>query len=111
MDNWRDEIAMLRDEIAILQARMGVQHMALQALVQSHARPDAVLQQWRQLRADNVAAAYALPTDVRASDWLSQYVHAFAEDWTAELVDAVTRNAERLQGSPANPDVTASSAS
>jgi len=87
MDNWREELA-------ILQAKLGVQHMALQALVQSHPQPDVLLQHWRRLRADRVAEAYALPADARASEWLSQYVQAFAEDWTAELVDAVTRKVD-----------------
>lgn len=94
MDDWREEVA-------ILQARLTVQHMALRALVHSHPQPATLLQQWRTLRADRVAAAYALPADVRASEWLSQHVQAFAEDWTAELVDAVTRHGDHLESSAA----------
>jgi hypothetical protein len=94
-----------RDEVAILQAQLVVQHMALRALVQSHPQPAALLQQWRKLRADRVAAAYALPADVRASEWLSQHVQAFAEDWTAELVDAVTSHADRVDVSSSDSDV------
>jgi hypothetical protein len=86
----------LREELAILQAQFAVQQMALRALVHTHPDPAALLHKWRGLRADRVAAAYALPADVRTSEWLSQYVQAFAEDWTAELVDAVTRQAERI---------------
>lgn len=99
MDNWREDVA-------ILQAQLAVQHMALRALVQSHPEPAALLQQWRTLRADRAAAAYTLPADVRASEWLSQHVQAFAEDWTAELVDAVTRHADRLEASSSNSNVT-----
>jgi len=89
MDNWAEELA-------ILHAQLAVQQMALRSLVQTHPHPAELLHQWRKLRADRVAAAYALPAHVRASEWLSQHVQAFAEDWTAELVDAVTRHAERL---------------
>lgn len=88
MENWREEVA-------ILQAQLAVQHMALRALVHSHPNPVELLQHWRRLRADSVAAAYALPVDARASEWLSQHVQSFAEDWTAELVDAVTNLADR----------------
>lgn len=45
MDNWRDEVA-------ILQAQLAAQQMALRALIQSHPQPAALLQQWRELRAD-----------------------------------------------------------
>jgi hypothetical protein len=82
-----------REELAILQAQVVVQQMALRALVQTHPNPAELLHQWRKLRADRIAAAYALPADIRTSEWLSQHVQAFAEDWTAELVDAVTRHA------------------
>jgi len=98
MDTWREELA-------ILQAQLAVQHMALRALVHSHPEPAALLHQWRKLRADRVAAAYTLPADARSSDWLSQQVQAFAEDWTAELVDVVTRVADRAEASSSDPDV------
>ena len=84
----------LREELAILQAQLAVQHMVLRALMHSHPNPGDLLQQWRRLRADRVAAAYALPANVRSSEWLSQHVQTFAEDWTAELVDVVTRQAD-----------------
>ena len=101
MDNWREEVA-------IVQAQLAVQQMALKAVVHAHPHPEELLHQWRRLRADRVAAAYALPADVRTSEWLSEYVQAFAEDWTAELVDAVTRQADRLGVSSSNSDVATS---
>jgi len=82
-----------REELAILEARLAVQHLALRALVHSHPHPPSVLDEWRKLRADNVAAAYALPTDVRVSEWLSEQVHALAAEWTAELALAASRHA------------------
>jgi hypothetical protein len=98
MDNWREEAG-------ILQAQLAVQQMALRALVQSHPEPAALLRRWRELRADRVAAAYTLPAGIRDSEWLTQHVQAFAEDWTAELIDALTRHTEHLEASPSDPDV------
>jgi hypothetical protein len=99
MNNWQDELA-------ILKAQLAVQQMALRALAHSHPRPGAVLEEWRKLRADSVAAAYGLPNDVR-SEWLSDYVHTFAEDWTAELADAATRHATHRGASTSDPDLMA----
>jgi hypothetical protein len=81
MDDWREMLALLKAQVA-------VHHMALRALVHSHPDPAAVLAEWRKIRADAVNAAYVLPSDERRSAWLGEHVHAFAEDWTAELVDA-----------------------
>jgi len=92
------------DELAIVKAQLAVQHMALRALAHSHPRPAALLEEWRKLRADSVAAAYSLPSDVRNSEWLTTHVQAFAEDWTAELVDAATRRAGRRGASASDPD-------
>lgn len=89
MDKWHDELA-------ILQAQVAVQHLLLQSMVHSHPRPDELLQQWRRLRADRVAEAYAVTADARSSDWLSQHIQVFAEDWTAELVDAIARGTDHV---------------
>lgn len=88
MDDWRELLA-------ILKAQVTVHHMALRALLHSHPDPAAVLAEWRKIRADAVNAAYVLPSAERTSAWLTEQVHAFAEDWTAELVDAAT-----LHGTP-----------
>lgn len=103
MDDWREMMALLR-------AQLTVHHLALRALVQSHPDPAAILAEWRRIRADAVAAAYTLTSDERASAWLGERVHAFAEDWTAELVDAATaRNPDGVEfdsavTGPALPD-------
>lgn len=96
MDHWKEELALVK-------AQLAVQHMALRALVQSFERPADLLEEWRKLRADTVAAAYSLPFDVRTSAWLTEHVQAFAEDWTAELVDAVTRRGARKPASDPDP--------
>ena len=93
MDDWRDVLALLK-------AQVTVHHMALRALVHAHPDPAAVLAEWRRIRADAVNAAYVLPADERSSAWLSEQVHAFSEDWTAELVEAITaRDAGPLEAS------------
>lgn len=80
-----------REELALLKAHLAVQRMALRALVQSHPHPAAVLEAWQQLRADKVAAAYALAADDPTRDWLTNQAHAIAEDWTADLANAAAR--------------------
>jgi hypothetical protein len=82
-----------RDELAIIKAQLAVQQMAIRALADNCPEPVALLESWRKLRAETVAAAYALLPETRHSEWLTDRVHAFAEDWTAELVDIVTRRA------------------
>ena len=93
-----------RDELAIVQAQVAVQHLVLQSLVHSHPQPDLLLEQWRRLRADRVAQAYSLPADARSSDWLSQHMQVFAEDWTAELIDVIARRVGHLSGEVVSPD-------
>lgn len=82
MDNHLEEL------LAGLQAQLAVHHMALRTLVRTHPDPAAMLAAWRSIRADAVAAAYAVPPDLRHSDWLAEKTQALAEDWMAELVDA-----------------------
>lgn len=84
MESWREELDLLK-------AHLAVQGMALRALVQSHPQPASVLEAWQQLRADKVAAAYALAADDPTRDWLTAQAHGIAEAWTAELVGAVAR--------------------
>jgi hypothetical protein len=84
-----------REELAILSARLAVQQMAMRALVHSHPNPSAVLEEWQKLRADTVAAAYALPSDLRTSEWLTDHVQSLAADWMAELAFAASRRSSR----------------
>jgi hypothetical protein len=94
----------LSDEVAILKAQLAVQQMLLRVLVHTHPNPAQVLDTWRRLRKDRSATASTLPADVRSSEWLSQHVQAFAEDWTAELVDVVTYLSQEA-GQSHDPDV------
>ena len=80
-----------REELALLKARLAVQHLVLRALVHSHPHPATVLDEWRKLRADTVAAAYASPAEAGAAEWLSEQMQSVAADWMAELALAATR--------------------
>lgn len=84
-----------REELAILNARLAVQQMALRALVHSHPNPAIVLEEWQKLRADTIAAAYAPQSDVRITEWLTEHVQALATEWMAELAFAATRQTAR----------------
>ena len=86
MESWRDELDFLK-------AQLAVQHMALRALVHSHPHPAAVLDEWRKLRADGVAAAYATPGHPHSVTWRTEPVQRLAADWLAELVLAAARQA------------------
>ena len=98
MEDWREMLALLK-------AQVTVHHMALRALVHSHPDPAAVLAEWRKIRADAVNAAYVLPSDERHSAWLSEHVQAFAEDWTAELVDATAAHDPKKMELSSEPGV------
>lgn len=83
----------LHDELDLLKAQLAVQHMALRALVHSHPHPSSVLDAWRRLRADDVAAAYTSPAEPHAVAWRTETVQRLAADWLAELTRAATRGA------------------
>lgn len=88
MESWRDELDLLK-------AQLAVQQMALRALVHSHPDPRSVLDQWRTLRADGVAAAYGAHTEPDAASWRNESVQRLAADWLAELTLAATRHPAR----------------
>ena len=88
----------IEEQLALLHAHMAVHRLALRALVRSHPFPDRALAAWRDARADAIAAAYAMPPDVRHSDWLTDQVQALSEDWTAELVDAAMAARQEAPG-------------
>lgn len=88
MESWREELDLLK-------AQLTVQQMALCALVHSHPHPPSVLDEWRKLRADGVAAAYNMPADPHAAAWRTEAVQRLAAEWLAELVLAATRHGAR----------------
>ena len=69
-----------------LQAQLYVQRIALCALARAHPDPDAVLSAWRAALAD-AASDPVVAAHAQRSEFLAERCQAFAEDWTAELVE------------------------
>lgn len=77
----------LEEGLCRVQAQAAVQQRVLLALVRSHPDPNTLLLRWHELVRDAEKQAFALPSDLRASDLLSEQCRTLQEDWTAELVD------------------------
>lgn len=70
-----------------LQAQVYVLRLALRALVRTHPDPNAALAAWRQALAEVATVSPVAPSYARTSEYLAERCQAFAEDWTAELVE------------------------
>jgi hypothetical protein len=73
-----------------LQAQLHVYRLALQAFVRSHPDPAALLRCWREVLDEAPDHVPLAPADVRHSAMLREQCQAYAEDWTAELVELAT---------------------
>lgn len=84
-------------EVALcdLQAQVYVLRLALRALIRTHPDPSASLATWRAALAEVATTSPAVPSYARGSEYLAERCQAFAEDWTAELVEHAV---------PARPD-------
>ena len=84
-------------EVALcdLQAQVYVLRLALRALVRTHPDPNAPLAAWRAALHEVATTSPVAPSYVRGSEYLAERCQAFAEDWTAELVELAV---------PARPD-------
>ena len=80
MDRESEEI------ICDLQAQVYVLRVALQALARTHPDAPKLLVHWRDALA-NASAGPVVPAYARRSEYLAERCQAFAEDWTAELVE------------------------
>jgi hypothetical protein len=70
-----------------IQAQVYAQRIALRALARTHPDPAAVLAAWRQAVTEAATCNPVVPASMRASTYLAEQVRAFADDWTAELVE------------------------
>ena len=70
-----------------LQAQVYVLRLALRALVRTHPDPSASLAAWRAALAEVATTSPVAPSYARGSEYLAERCQAFAEDWTAELVE------------------------
>ena len=79
----------IEENLAMLQAQTAVQQLMLKALLRLQPDPMAVLETWRDIRADAARTMPDLPPDARHSRWLAEQMQCFAEVWSAELADLV----------------------
>ena len=70
-----------------LQAQVTVLRLALRALLRTHPDPGMALVAWRSALVEAARTSPELPDYARNSEYLSERCQAFAEDWTAELVE------------------------
>lgn len=84
MDRENEEV------ICDLQAQVYVLRVALQALARAHGNPEALLANWHAAMED-ASLGPVVPAYARRSEYLAERCLAFAEDWTAELVDLTVR--------------------
>jgi len=75
------------ETICDLQARLYAQQIALRALARCHPHPVELLAAWRAALIEAATINPAAPAHARNSDYLADQVRAYAEEWTAELVD------------------------
>jgi len=81
MDRETEEI------LCALQAQVYAQGVALRALARTQPDPATVLAAWREALAEAATCVPAAPAYARNSDYFTERVRAFTEDWTAELVE------------------------
>jgi len=75
-----------------LQAQVYVLRQALRAMLRTHPDPSVALASWKAVLDDASISKPMVPSYARGSDYIADRCQAFAEDWTAELVDyAVSR--------------------
>jgi hypothetical protein len=80
MDRENEEV------ICDLQAQVYVLRVALQALVRTHGDFNGMLAGWREAL-EVASLGPVVPAYARRSEYLAERCRAFAEDWTAELVE------------------------
>ena len=70
-----------------VQAQLYAQGIVLRALARTHPDPAGLLAAWREALIVAAKSSPVAPAPARNSDYLAERVRAFAEDWTAELVE------------------------
>ena len=70
-----------------IQAQVSAQRIALRALLRTHPDPVGLLAAWREALTEAATPSPVVPANTRNSEYLAEQVRAFAEDWTAELVE------------------------
>ncbi|MFD0740239.1 hypothetical protein ACFQZQ_13225 [Lysobacter koreensis] len=70
-----------------LQAQLYAQRIALRALARTHPNPAGLLSSWREALLEASTRDPVAPPPTRHSEYIAEQVQAYAELWTAELVD------------------------
>jgi hypothetical protein len=76
------------EAISSLQAQVSIQHLVLLAMIKTHPEPAVLLQEWRRVLTDSIDCKSAIPSTSRHSELVRERCENFAEEWTAQLVDA-----------------------
>ena len=82
------------ETLASLEAQVAVFRMALRAYARAHPDPAALLAAWREVRAEDALDQYTTHVPHRRTPMVGERIQAFAEDWTAELVDNTVAKAQ-----------------
>lgn len=77
-----------------IQAQLYAQRIALRALARTHPDPVTLLATWREALIEASTCSPVAPAPARSSEYLADQVRAFAEDWTAELVELAVPTAD-----------------
>lgn len=80
MDRTAEEI------ICDLQAQVYVLRVGLRALAQIHPDPNQLLKAWHEALGETTTGP-VVPAYARQSEYIAERCQAFAEEWTAELVE------------------------
>jgi hypothetical protein len=70
-----------------VQAQLDALRIAMRALARTHPDPIALLAAWREALTEAATCSPVTPAHTRNSAYLDEQIRAFAEDWTAELVE------------------------
>lgn len=77
----------IEEALCCLQAQLHVQRLALQAFMRAHPDPKQLLSCWQAALEQSPSYVPLAPADVRHSELLREQCRAYAEDWTADLVE------------------------
>lgn len=91
-----------------VQAQLYTQRIALRALARTHPDPAGLLAAWREAQIESATCCPVAPAGSRHSDYLTEQMRVWAEDWTAELVELAVATPERsmieaIAGTPPLP--------
>lgn len=70
-----------------LQAQVCVLRLALRAMMRTHPDPDAALAAWQGVLTEMAKCGPVAPSYARSSEYMAERCKAFAEDWSAELIE------------------------